>query len=78
MQAQDQQILSHTGILGVDAVFIPKHGQHTPELASYWCGTQGRSVRGLEGTCVTWIDPVTHQPIPLSITQTPAAVPGVF
>lgn len=75
LQAQDQQILSHTGILGVDAVFIPKHGQHTPELASYWCGTQGRSVRGLEGTCVTWIDPVTHQPIPLSITQTPATVP---
>ena len=75
LQAQDQQILSHTGILGVDAVFIPKHGQYTPELASYWYGTQGRSVRGLEGTCVTWIDPVTHQPIPLSITQTPATVP---
>jgi hypothetical protein len=33
-------------------------------------------VRGLEGTCVTWIDPITHQPVPLSITQTPATLPA--
>jgi len=76
LQAQDQQTLSCSGILGVDAVFIPKHGNHTPELASYWSGGQGRSVRGLEGTCVTWIDPISHQPIPLSITQTPALLPA--
>ena len=75
LQAQDQQTLHHSGILGVDAVFIPKYGSHTPDLASYWSGCQGRSVRGLEGTCVTWIDPASHQPIPLSITQTPAALP---
>ena len=75
LQAQDQQTLSHSGILGVDAVFIPKYGTHTPDLASYWSGCQGRSVRGLEGTCVTWIDPTTHQPVPLSITQTPATLP---
>ncbi|WP_407543200.1 transposase (plasmid) [Deinococcus radiomollis] len=76
LQAQDQQTLSCSGILGVDAVFIPKHGRHTPDLASYWSGGQGRSIRGLEGTCVTWIDPTTHQPVPLSITQTPAALPA--
>ena len=74
LQAQDQQTLSRGGILGVDAVFIPKYGTHTPDLASYWSGCQGRAVRGLEGTCVTWIDPTTHQPVPLSITQTPAAL----
>ena len=76
LQAQDQQTLSCSGILGVDAVFIPKYGSHTPDLASYWSGCQGRAVRGLEGTCVTWIDPTTHQPVPLSITQTPAALPA--
>jgi len=76
LQAQDQQTLHLGGILGVDAVFIPKYGSHTPDLASYWSGCQGRSVRGLEGTCVTWIDPASHQPVPLSITQTPAALPA--
>ncbi len=76
LQAQDQQTLHLGGILGVDAVFIPKYGNHTPDLASYWSGCQGRSVRGLEGTCVTWIDPTTYQPVPLSITQTPAALPA--
>jgi len=76
LQAQDQQTLSRGGILGVDAVFIPKYGSHTPDLAPYWSGCQGRAVRGLEGTCVTWIDPTTHQPVPLSITQTPAALPA--
>ena len=76
LQAQDQQTLHRSGILGVDAVFIPKYGSHTPDLASYWSGCQGRSVRGLEGTCVTWIDPTTHQPVPLSITQTPAELPA--
>ena len=76
LQAQDQTTLSRTGMLGVDAVFIPKYGTQTPDLASYWSGAQGRSVRGLEGTCVTWIDPSTHQPIPLSITQTPATLPS--
>jgi len=76
LQAQDQQTLSRGGILGVDAVFIPKYGTHTPDLASYWSGCQGRSVRGLEGTCVTWIDATTHQPVPLSITQTPATLPA--
>ena len=76
LRAQDQQTLSCSGILGVDAVFIPKYGNHTPDLASYWSGCQGRAVRGLEGTCVTWIDPTTHQPVPLSITQTPAALPA--
>jgi hypothetical protein len=75
LQAQDQQTLSRSGILGVDAVFIPKYGSHTPDLASYWSGCQGRAIRGLEGTCVTWIDPTTHQPVPLSITQTPATLP---
>ena len=60
----------------MDAVFIPKYGSHTPDLASYWSGCQGRAVRGLEGTCVTWVDPTTHQPVPLSITQTPAALPA--
>ena len=76
LQAQDQQTLNCSGILGVDAVFIPKYGSHTPDLASYWSGCQGRAVRGLEGTCVTWIDPISHQPVPLSITQTPAALPA--
>jgi putative transposase len=76
LQAQDQQTLNRGGVLGVDAVFIPKYGIHTPDLASYWSGAQGRSVRGLEGTCVTWIDPITHQPVPLSITQTPAQLPA--
>lgn len=76
LQAQDQQTLHLGGILGVDAVFIPKYGSHTPDLASYWSGCQGRSVRGLEGTCITWIDPTTHQPVPLSITQTPAELPA--
>jgi len=76
LQAQDQQTLHRSGILGVDAVFIPKYGSHTPDLASYWSGCQGRSVRGLEGTCITWIDPTTHQPVPLSITQTPAELPA--
>jgi hypothetical protein len=76
LQAQDQQTLSRSGILGVDAVFIPKYGTHTPDLASYWSGCQGRAVRGLEGMCVTWIDPITHQPVPLSITQTPATLPA--
>ena len=76
LQAQDQQILHRGGILGVDAVFIPKYGNHTPDLASYWSGCQGRAVRGLEGTCVTWVDPTTHQPVPLSITQTPATLPA--
>ena len=76
LQAQDQQTLHLGGILGVDAVFIPKYGNHTPDLASYWSGCQGRSVRGLEGTCVTWIDPTTHQPVPLSITQIPAELPA--
>ncbi|WP_407542202.1 transposase (plasmid) [Deinococcus radiomollis] len=76
LQAQDQQTLSRSGILGVDAVFIPKYGTHTPDLASYWSGGQGRAVRGLEGTCLTWIDPATHQPVPLSITQTPATLPS--
>ena len=76
LQAQDQQTLHCSGILGVDAVFIPKYGSHTPDLASYWSGCQGRSVRGLEGTCITWIDPTTHQSVPLSITQTPAELPA--
>ena len=76
LQAQDQQTLARGGILGVDAVFIPKYGRHTPDLASYWSGCQGRAVRGLEGTCVTWVDPTTHQPVPLSITQTPATLPA--
>ena len=76
LQAQDQQTLHLGGILGVDAVFIPKYGNHTPDLASYWSGCQGRSVRGLEGTCVTWIDPISHQPVPLSVTQTPTALPA--
>ena len=76
LQAQDQQTLHLGGILGVDAVFIPKYGSHTPDLASYWSGCQGRAVRGLEGTCVTWVDPTTHQPVPLSITQTPATLPA--
>ena len=76
LQAQDQQTLARSGILGVDAVFIPKYGSYTPDLASYWSGCQGHAVRGLEGTCVTWVDPTTHQPIPLSITQTPAALPA--
>ena len=76
LQAQDQQTLYRGGILGVDAVFIPKYGNHTPGLASYWSGYQGRSVRGLEGTCVTWTLPTTHQSIPLSITQTPAELPA--
>ena len=75
LQAQDQQTLSRNGILGVDAVFIPKYGSHTPDLASSWSGCQGRSVQGLEGTCITWIDPTTHQPVPLSITQTAATLP---
>ena len=57
-------------------MFIPKYGSHTPDLASYWSGCQGRAVRGLEGTCVTWVDPTTHQPVPLSITQTPAELPA--
>ena len=57
-------------------MFIPKYGSHTPDLASYWSGCQGRTVRGLEGTCVTWVDPTTHQPVPLSITQTPAELPA--
>ena len=25
---------------------------------------------------VTWVDPTTHQPVPLSITQTPAELPA--
>ena len=33
-------------------------------------------MRGLEGTCVTWVDPTTHQPVPLSITLTPAELPA--
>ena len=76
LQAQDHQTLYRGSILGVDAVFIPKYGNHTPDLASYWSGYQGRSVRGLEGTCVTWTLPTTHQSIPLSITQTPAELPA--
>ena len=77
--ATEQQTLHRGGILGVDAVFIPKYGSHTPDLASYWLGCQGRAVQGLEGTCVTcvtWVDPTTHQPVPLSITQTPAELPA--
>ncbi|WP_407542635.1 hypothetical protein Q0M94_21140 (plasmid) [Deinococcus radiomollis] len=76
LQAQDQQTLSRGGILGVEVVFKPKYGTPTPDLASYWSGCQGRAVRGLEGTCVTWIDPTTHQPVPLSITQIPATLPA--
>jgi hypothetical protein len=57
LRLQDQQTLHLGGILGVDAVFIPKYGNHTPDLASYWSGCQGRSVWDLEGTCVTWVDP---------------------
>ena len=76
LRLQDQQTLHCGGILGVDAVFIPKNSSHTPDLASYWSGCQGRAVRGLEGTCVTWVDPTTHQPVPLSITQTPATLPA--
>jgi hypothetical protein len=76
LQAQDQQTLSCSGILGVDAVSITKYGNHTPDLTSYWSGCQGRSVRGLEGTCVTWTLPTTHQPVPLSITQTPTVLPA--
>ena len=76
LQAQDQQTLNRSGILGVDAVFIPKYGSHTPDLASYWSGCQGRTVGGLEGTCVTWTLPTTHQLVPLSITQTRASLPA--
>ena len=75
LRLQDQKTLVRSGILGVDAVFIPKYGSHTPDLASYWSGCQGRSVRRLEGTCVTWSLPTRHQPVPLSITQTPAELP---
>lgn len=75
LQAQDQQLLSRRGALGVDAVHISKYGQHTPDVASYWSGCQGRSVHGLESTCVTWIDPLSQQPIVLSMTQTPAELP---
>jgi putative transposase len=60
LRLQDQQTLHRSGILGVDAVFIPKYGSHTPDLASYWSGCQGRSVRGLEGTCITWTG--SHHP----------------
>jgi hypothetical protein len=77
LQAQDQQTLHLGGILGVDAVFISKYGNHTPDLASYWSGCQGRSVWGLEGTCVTWVDPTTHQLVPLSITRPPQRCPPV-
>ncbi|WP_407542615.1 hypothetical protein Q0M94_21045 (plasmid) [Deinococcus radiomollis] len=59
LRLQDQQTLNRGGIVEVDAVFIPKYGTPTPDLASYWSGSQGRAVRGLEGTCVTWIDPTT-------------------
>ena len=76
LQVQDQQTLHLGGILGVDAMFIPKCGSHTPDLASYWSGCQGRAMRGLEGTCVTWVDPTTYQPVPLSIMPTPTELPA--
>lgn len=75
LQAQDQKILSQKGIVAIDAVFIPKYGKATPDLASFWSGCQQRSLPGLEGSCVTWVDSVTQQPVPLSITQTPAELP---
>ena len=72
---QDQQHLGSTGILGIDAVFINKHGRRTPDVAQFWSGCQQRSLSGLEGSCVSWVDISTQQPFALSITQTPAERP---
>ena len=35
LHLQDQQTPSRNGILDADAVFMPKYGTHTPDLASY-------------------------------------------
>lgn len=75
LQLQDQQRLGEGGILGIDAVFITKYGRSTPDVAPFWSGCQQRSLSGLEGSCVTWVDLETQQPFPLSITQTPAELP---
>lgn len=76
LHLQDQQRLGTTGIIGVDAVFINKNGRHTPDVSQFWSGCQQRSLSGLEGSCVTWVDLETQQPFALSITQTPATSPS--
>ncbi|CAM3469342.1 transposase [Deinococcus saxicola] len=76
LQMQDQECLGSTSILGIDAVFINKNGRCTPGVAQFWSGGQQRSLSGLEGSCVTWVDLETQQPFPLSISQTPADLPG--
>lgn len=75
LQMQDQQRLGRKGIIGIDAVFINKNGHCTPGVAQFWSGCQQRSLSGLEGSCVTWVDLDTQQPFPLTIYQTPAHLP---
>jgi len=76
LHLQDQQCLGSKSIIGIDAVFIDKNGRCTPGVAQFWSGCQQRSLSGLEGSCVTWVDLDTQQPFPLSISQTPTDLPG--
>ena len=59
-------------LIAFDPCFIPKAGQHTPELAYFWNGCHGRAEKGLEVSVFSLIDLAHHTGYALSVQQTPA------
>jgi hypothetical protein len=63
-------------LIAFDPCFIPKAGQHTPELAYFWNGCHGRAEKGLEVSVFSLIDLAHHTGYALSVQQTPAPATG--
>jgi hypothetical protein len=62
----------HQLIAAMDASFIPKSGQHTPDVGWFFNGCASRTEKGLEASTVALVDTTAHTAYALSIRQTPA------
>jgi putative transposase len=56
-------------ILALDASFVPKSGQTTAGVGHFWNGSQSRSERGLELSCLALMSWVGHHVFPVSVRQ---------
>lgn len=58
-------------IIAIDATTVKKAGQHTYGLGKFWSSCDGKTVKGIEYSCVALIDPMKPGAYHLSATQTP-------
>ena len=64
------QVLDSRFILALDASFVPKSGTKTAGLGAFWNGSQSRSERGLELSCLALVNWTGLHVFPLDVRQT--------